>query len=244
MELAKALDQFAVRLMEWSLQAFIRELDEGCPLLSLVGLNNYSVAGFVSWVGTLSAAEREAFARAQIRYAHEHAAMLCGVPLTKEERDYWNHKFYMGVTTHKDLLPPFINADYRLPTFKPVNPDNCLNILLSSLSPALGKAVRRKSKVYAWRQIGDWKLISEFTFSRREMDLCVEYQFVRKDGSPVIGHGGLFPRNPFMFYGVWATVVDVPSEADNEPMAKAMATVAAHFAAQADPLFAGLNIKD
>jgi hypothetical protein len=245
MQLSAAQDAFAVRLYDWSARDLTREMDEDFPLLSSVGLNNYTIAAFVSWVRTMRVDQRGALAAALIRRIHEHAAALRGEALTREERDWWNNEFYNNVTLHKDSLPPFSSLDETLPSFRPVDPDACLDTLVQSVTPVLGNISRRKSSVSAWRRIADWKLITEFTFSRRERDLRFEYQFVRKDGARVIGHGGPYPRNLFMMYGVWTeTSVEVPSQADSEPMARAIAKLAEHFAGQAGPLFAGLGIGD
>jgi hypothetical protein len=94
------------------------------------------------------------------------------------------------------------------------------------------------------RHFGDWKIITLFTFYRRDRELELEYQFVRKDGHPVIGHDSSFPRNPFWFYGVVNTTVDILSPSDSELMAKAIAKIAARFVTKAEPLFDGLGVRD
>jgi len=245
MNLNEAQNTFAVRLYEWSLRDFLRELESGCPLMSMVGLNNYHVAGFVAWTKTLSLADRQALANALVRYAHEHAASLKGEALTEQEAKRWNKPFYEQSTIHMHQLPPLTSADRTLPTFQPVNPDHCLDALAASISPVLGKPRRRRSSVHCTRKFGGWKIATEFTFLRRDENLRFEYQFVRKDGAPIIGHSCVpFPphRTLFFFYGVSMTSVVVPSEQDSEPMAKVMAKLAEYFVSQAEPLFEGLGL--
>ena len=248
MDLKAAEDTFAVRLYEWSLQDCERELVSDCPLLSMVGLNNRSVAGFVAWVRTLSTAERRSFANARVRYAHEHAARLKGEALTVAEVSQCNELFSHNVGVYREQMPPLASADWRLPTFQPVKPDSCLDVLVASISPVLGKPSRRgRSTIRCIRNFGDWKIITEFIFSRTDKDLRFEYQFVRKDGTPIMGHSQEpFPphRTLFFFWGIWDTSVQVPSQLDSEPMAKLMAKLADYFVCQAEPLFAGLGMKD
>src|SRR6266404_3854008 len=88
MELKQAENTFAVRLYEWSFRDFVRELEEGCPLLSTLGLNNRYVAAFVSWNETLSLRERYAVARGLTRSIHKNAVRLKGEIITDEDR-YW-----------------------------------------------------------------------------------------------------------------------------------------------------------
>ena len=247
MDLKSAEDTFAVRLYEWSLQDCLRELHSDCPLLSMVGLNNRSVAGFVAWVKTLSTGERESLGNALVRKAHPHAATLKGEALSQEEEKRWNELVYHEERIHEHQLPPLATADWRLPTFRPVNPDHCLNVLAASVSPVLGKPHRRYSSVYCTHRVGDWRIVTNFIFVRRDQYLLFEYQFVRKDGAPIKTHSlAPFPphRTLFFFWGVNFTSVVVASEQDSEPMAKVMAKLAEYFVCQAEPLFAGLGMKD
>ena len=244
MNLKEAQDTFAVRLYRWSLRDFLREINEGCPLLSLVGLNDRLVAAFVSWVKAMSQADREIVAQALPRLAHEHATALLGEALSEKERHFWNMKSHREKELRMHELPPLTTGDQSLPGFRPVNPDRCLDALVSCLAPVLGRVSRRKSAVFATRKVGDWKIITEFTFRRGDRELFFEYQFVRKDGTRFIGLGGPFPRTLFRFYGVSTTMVRVPSEADSSPMAGVIATLAEYFVSQADPLFVGLGMDD
>lgn len=244
MDLTTARNTFALRLYDWSLNDFRREIDQGCPLLSSVGLNNRHVTAFVAWVKDMPHDQRQILMRALVWRAHRNAAKLRGEAMSAAEEKSWNREFYLETSIRMHELPPLATADWRLPTFRPIDPDNCLGVLRSSLSPTLGRSARRKSKVCATKKIGDWKVISEFTFDRGDKELRLEYQFVRKDDRPIIGFSSPYPRNPFWFYGVSTTNVSTKSEADSQPMAQVMAKIAEHFVAQADPLFAGLGIND
>lgn len=244
MDLINAQNTFARRLYDWSLSDFRREINEGFPLLSSVGLNNRSVAAFVDWIREMHPDQQRILTRVLVWRAHKNAANLRGERMSKAEAESWNEEFYTEITTRMHRFPPLRTADRTLPTFKPVDTAECLKLLFSLLSPALGKPVCKKSGVFAAKMLGDWKIISEFTFDRGDTTLSLEYQFIRKDGRPIIGHDSPFPRNPFWFYGVTHTGVSVPSLADSEPMAKAMAKLAEHFVAHADPLFSGLGIND
>jgi hypothetical protein len=244
MDLATAQNTFAIRLYDWSLLDFSREINDGCPLLSSVGLNNRHVAAVVAWLNEVPFEQREFLARALVWQAHKYAAKLRGEAMSEAEEKGWNKEFYQEVTNRMRHLPPLATANCNVPGFKPVDPAQCLQALYSSLSPMLGEPTRRKSGVRVTKKIGDWELISEFTFYRRDRELRLEYQFVRKDGRPIIGHESPFPRNPFWFYGVSDTNVAVPSQADSEAMAKVMARLAEHFVSQADALFSGLGISD
>lgn len=245
MDLTTAQNRFAVRLYEWSQRDFIRELQEGCPLVSLLGLNNRRMAAFVTWNETLSSAERKAMAIALTRSCHENAARLKG-EISSDAETKWNQTFYERTTGFMEQLPPLETANRNNSDYRPVNPDACLDTLLQSLSPVMGKVSRQKSKVICKRQVGDWKIVTEFTFSRRDEMLFFEYQFIRKDGVPIRGHPaqGPFPRTMLLFYGLYNSSVSVPSAADSEPMAKAIAKLAEYFVSQADPLFEGLGVND
>jgi hypothetical protein len=48
MDLTEAQNTFALRLYEWSQHDFLRELEAGCPLLSLIGQHNRRIGGLVS----------------------------------------------------------------------------------------------------------------------------------------------------------------------------------------------------
>lgn len=244
MNLTEAQNLFSVRLYEWSQRDFLREINEGCPLLSLVGLNNRYVAAFVAWVKDMLPDQQQILARALVWRAHRHAAKLLGQAMSEAEEKGWNKEFHREITTRMHRLPPLVTADWRLPSFRPIDSDQFLDRLIYSLSSILGKPVRRKSKICVTKKIHDWKIISEFTFYKGDKELWLEYQFVRKDGKPIIGHDSPFPRNPFWFYGVSTTYVVARSEADSDPMAKVIAKISEHFVAQADPLFAGLGISD
>jgi hypothetical protein len=245
-DLSKAQNVFSVRLYDWSRNDFLRELEEGCPLLRTVGLNNRFIAGFVAWNEILNLTQRHDVATALTRRCHERAVQLKGERLTEQDQR-WLKTCYEESTRCKEALPPLATADKDDPNFRPVDPDACLETLVSSLPPVLGKHVRRKSGVVCMREFGDWRISTEFTFRRRDEELCFEYQFVRKDGAPVrTGHPaqGPFPRTMLLFYGLYHSVVVVPSLADSLPMARAMANLAAYFVATAEPLFGGLGILD
>jgi hypothetical protein len=244
MDLSTAIDAFALRLYDWSLTDLLRELAEGCPLMSLVGLNNRYVAAFVSLVRTLSPEERANWARMLTRRTHERAATLRGEALGRQEQRDWDMNFHQEVSMRIESLPPLTTFDQGLFSFKPVEPNHCLESLGRYLSPILGTPKRRKLRIDATRKLGDWKLITEFTFYKPDRFLFFEYQFVREDGQRTIGHDSPFPRDLFMFYGLTKTSVVVPSQADSEPMAQAMAKLAEHFVAQAEALFSGLGLND
>lgn len=90
MDLKEAQDTFAVRLYEWSLRDFRREMASGCPLLSMVGLTNRPVAAFVTWARGLVPGERQTLANALVRKARAHAAGLRGETLSPEAEQRWN----------------------------------------------------------------------------------------------------------------------------------------------------------
>ncbi len=246
MDLTTAQNRFAMRLYDWSQRDFIRELQEGCPLLSLLGLNNRYVAAFVAWNDTLSSTQQKALAIALTRYCHENAMRLKGEILSEVE-EKWRQTVYEQTFHFKEYLPPLVTADRNRPEYQPVDPDACLDTLTKSLSPLMGRISRRKSKVLCTRVIADWKIVTDFTFLRRDKMLFFEYQFIRKDGVPIkYGHPaqGPFPRTMLLFYGLSNSSVLVPSNTDSEPMAKALAKLAEYFVTQAGPLFDGLGIND
>src|SRR4051812_5000013 len=93
MDLETAQNTFAVRLYEWSQRDFVRELEEGCPLISSLGLNQRWMAAFVEWNETLSSPERKALVIALTRLCHENAARLKGeVPSAADK--HWNQMSY------------------------------------------------------------------------------------------------------------------------------------------------------
>jgi hypothetical protein len=242
MNLAEAMDVFVLRLYDWSLRDFSRELRLDCPLLSSVGLNNRTIAAFVMWANRLTMEERFSLARALVKLDHQKPSVLRCETFTEEDK-MWYYRTSEQMRT-SDRMPPLATADVSSPTFRDVNPDECLDAIIAALPPVMGRASRRKSAIHCTRKVGDWKLISEFTFGRRDKELSLEFQFVRKDGTRIIGHDSSFPRSPFAFYGVYSTILQVPSQQDSEPMAKVMVKLAEHFVSQADPLFEGLNIDD
>lgn len=247
MNLSDAHNVFAIRLYEWSQHDLLRELEADCPLLSLVGLNNRRVAAFVEWNKTLSTDQRLALSKSLTALCHENARRLKGETIT-ETIERWKDIEYRQTSHYMGILPPLKTSDRTLPTFRPIDPDACLYCLSTFVSPAvLGEPSRRKSMVRCARKIGDWKLITDFTFERRAKNLCCTFQFVRRDNKsevpPVENGPHPFPRSLFLFYGVYnRTVVGAESQADSEPMARGMVKLAEHFVAQADPLFAGLGI--
>ena len=246
MNLIEAQNAFAVRLYEWSQHDLLRELDTGCPLLSLIGQHNRRMGGLVSWNKTLSSVERKRLAIALTLLAHENARHLKQEGISGEV-DWWKEQKYIQTTIHMDKLPPLRTSDKSLPTFQPLDVEGCLDILIGSLSPVLGKASRRRSSIRCLRPIGDWKIITEFTYERWRKNLTCVHQFIRKDDktkipTPEIGPQP-FPRSLLLMWGVYnRTLVGVESRADSEPMAKAMAKFAEHFVSQAEPLFSGLGI--
>jgi hypothetical protein len=246
MDLTTAQNNFAIRLYEWSQRDFIRELEEGCPLLSTLGLNNRDMAAFVAWNETLSSKERRSLAIALTRRCHENAARIKGEVLTEEDKA-WHRASYRETRVHLERLPPLPTAERLDPEFRAVDPDHCLDALMGCLSPIMGKASRRHSKVLCTLHLRDWKIITDFTFLRRDQFLNFEYQFIRKDGAPIkTGHPaqGPFPRTMLAFYGLYHSLVRVPSEKDSEPMARVMARLAEYFVARAAPLFEGLGVDD
>lgn len=248
MELQAAQNIVAVRLYEWSRRDFLRELEEGCPLLSAIGLNDRRLAAFVLWNETLSSGQRHALVIALTKKCHENAARIRGEVLTEQDR-YWNQALYehTWAGVQDELVPPLLTAYREGPDFQPLDPDACVRQLAASISPVMGKVSWRQSKVLCTKKIGDWKILTEFTLSRREETLSFEYQFIRKDGTRARNTHpaqGLFPRTLLFFFGLGFTTVQVSSRIDGERMAKLMPKLAEHFVRQADPLFDGLGIND
>lgn len=247
MDLATAQNIFAVRLYEWSQRDFYRELEEGCPLLSTLGLNERSMAAFVAWNETLSTPQRKALAIALTRRCHENARKLKGEVLTKSDEDWYRIRYEKITFYRENLVPALISADKYRPGFRALDPDECLDSLAGYLSPIMGKPTRKWSKVICTRRLGDWRIVTEFRFLRRDQFLNFEYQFIRKDGVPINNSHpaqGPFPRTLLLFYGLSDSKVTVPSAEDSDLMARVMAKLAEYFVAQADPLFAGLGIND
>lgn len=247
MELTEAQNIFAIRLYEWSQRDFIRELEEGCPLVSTLGLNNRDMAAFVAWNESLSSQQRKSLAIALTRRHHENARKLKGETLTETDEKWYGVRYVQITNYREQVIPPLVSADRRRPDFRPVNPDQCLDLLQGYLSPVMGRISRRKSKIVCTRKLNDWRIVTEYTFLRKDKFLSFEYQFIRKDGGPVMNTHvaqGPFPRTMLMFYGLYTSSVGVPSEKDSEPMAKVMARLAEYFVAKADPLFEGLGIAD
>jgi hypothetical protein len=246
MDLATAQDTFAVRLYEWSRRDFLRELQEGCPLMSTLGLNNRHVAAFVAWNETLSSSERRALALALTRRFHENAVRLKAEVLSEADKA-WGRVVYEQTFLFMEKLPPLPTAERVDPDFKPVNPGRCLDTLTECLSPEMGRRRRLRSGVVCTRKLGEWKIVTEFTFLRRNTELSFVYQFIRKDGDRVTEPHpaqGPFPRTMLLFYGISNSSVTVPSEKDSDPMANAIAKLAEYFVVRAEPLFAGLGAND
>jgi hypothetical protein len=248
MDLASAKNVFAVRLYEWSQRDFLRELEEGCPLLSSMGLNDRGAAAFVMWNEALSSPQRKALVIALTKYCHGNARRLKGETMTEED-NLWKKALYLHTWPgyQEEHVPPLLTAFPESPGFQRLDPEGCLDVLAASISPVMGMASRHKSKVICSKWIGDWKIVTEFTLVRREEKLTFVYDFIRRDGGPTTeSHPaqGPFPRTLLFFFGLGFTTVHVPSLIDGERMAKVMAKLAEYFVAQADPLFDGLGIKD
>jgi hypothetical protein len=248
-ELVTAQNIFAVRLYEWSRLDFIHELEEGCPLLSSIGLNDRSIAAFVMWNETLTFSQRRSLAVALTKRSHENAARLKQEVLTEEDK-CWAKALY-DHTWHgfqEEHVPPLLTAFRGDPCFQPLDPEICLNTLVSSLSPTMGTVSRRGLKVISKKWIGDWKVLTEFTLSLPDEQLSFVYQFIRKDGlaAAVKPHParGPFPRTLLLFYGLGFTTVQVPSKIDGQRMATVISKLAEHFVGQAGALFEGLGIND
>jgi len=243
-DLQRALAILSLRLYEWSTGDFLRELSTGCPLLSRVGQHNRRVGGFISWVRTLPADARDSMARSLLRRAHEEAAALKEETVTQMDRN-WYQKFYEQTTIHMEALPPLVTADPNLPTFEDANPDECLDLLFSSLPSTMGSASRRRSAVRCSRRIGEWTLATDFTFLRRDRYLAFEHEIRRKDQPLVWGIDAPFARASLLFfYGISESAVVVGSRADSALMAPAMVRLADHFVSQADSLFAAIGVAD
>src|SRR5689334_4287196 len=125
-----------MRLYEWSQKDFLRELEEGCPLLSRIGLNDRRVAAFVIWNETLSRNQRRALVLALTRHCHENAARLKGQVMTEEDK-YWNQALYENTWAgvQDERVPPLLTAYRESPDFRPLDADACLRELAASLSP-------------------------------------------------------------------------------------------------------------
>jgi hypothetical protein len=245
MELNEAINTLAVRLYEWSVRDFLREMSSDCPLLSTIGHNQRRIGAFISWNKTLTAADRWQLATAIPLMFHNNARNIMEKPIT-ENIQQWAEEFYEQTTAHLENIPPLLSADRGSSSFHPASSDSIFATLRFNVSPCLGEIELHRDALSCKRKINDWNVITEFSYARRESNLMFEYQFVRTDGAAVLEPGyGPFPRNLCAFYGIWPhTVVAVPSREDCEPMAKAMANLAEHFVSQADPLFTGLGLKD
>jgi hypothetical protein len=242
-KLLEAVDTFAVRLYDWSVTDLIRDLNAGCPQIALVGLNNRRLAAFTAWNEMLSARERKSLASALTRRAHERAARVKGEVITEEDR-FWFQANYEQTSIFMEQLPPLAYSDQTLSTFKPIDPSQCLDVIQKCISPTLGSFRRRQSSLLCTRVFNDWKVITEFNFRRRDRELSFEYQFIRSDGLPILEITPSIPRSLFMFYGIYASTVQVPSQYHGQPMAEAMVKLAEYFLEHADGLFAGLGISD
>jgi hypothetical protein len=233
MELEQAKIELRARIHNWAQQDFLREVEEGFPLLSLIRLHHRSVGAFILWSNSLTLTERYEMARA----------------LTKVPDDLKWHKLRMdNMTSHLRLVPPLTNADKTHPGYQPIDPDNCLDNVTNLLSPFWTNKSRKKSSVTCSRKVGDWKLVTEFQFWRGRNALEYRHFFFRKDHMPP--HFSWFATRFVLaddllkLYGIHAAKINVPSMADSKPMAEAMVKFAEHFALASEPLFAGLGAED
>ena len=249
MNLDLALNALSVRLCDWSQARFYNEMACGCPLLSLVGLNNRRIAAFVVWSQTLSKDEQREFADSLVLFEHWYASQYRKIAITEKMR-YWRKQIYEQTSARMPHLPPLATSDTAAASYRHIDPNACLDHVVRLSPPIFGKVVRSKSAVKCVHVIGDWKFITHFTFQRRAKDLDCTFQFIRKDDKhnyvvPELPGKDMFPRNIFSLFGVYNhTVVAVESEADAEPMAKALVKLAECLAEDAASLFSGLGIDD
>lgn len=236
----------AVRIYEWSRRDLFRELQEGCPLLSSLGLNNRFIAAFVKWNETLSAKERKALAIALTKSCHENAVRLKGEAISTADIA-WKEAVYFKTRELMEDLPPLATANREASDFECRNPDRCLSAVTTELSQVAGKTRRLLWKVQWSTHLADWKILTEFFFHKGSDQLSFEYHFIRSDGrlaeKPHPAQGPM-PRTMLFFYGLGHSFVWVISRVDEKPMAKVITKLARYFVAQAGPLFEGLGIND
>ena len=245
MDLINAMDVFAMRLYKWAQDDFLREMESGCALLSLIAKNNPSVGGFVSWNKTLSTSDRKCVAKALTRMTHPNAAQLKGEGFYDETRR-WTELCYQYKSNYQHNYFYLATADRSASTFRPLDVNSCLDQIVFLLSNKKEKTIRSKSRVRWSCKVDDWKIITDFIFEKRRERLCFKCQIVRKDGDLIKESGfGPFPRDLLSLYGIYnGTMAMVPSQADSEPMASAMVQLAVHFVSHAEELLVGLGVND
>ena len=245
MELTEAINTFAVRLYEWSQRDFLREMEAGCPMLSLIAQNYPSVGGFVSWNKMLSTSDRARVAKAFTLRTQPNAARL-KIEVTSDETRKWGELFYEHESNFLHNVFYMATADRSASSYRALDVDSLLDKIVALLLGRQEKVTRNRSGVRWVRKNGDWKTLTEFKFERRRERLSFNSQFIRKDGGLIIESGfGPYPRDLLSLYGIYnSTVVMVPSQADSEPMAKAMTKIAIYFVSHAEPFLEGLGIDD
>jgi hypothetical protein len=245
MQIEKALAILVARIYEWSSADFIRELENNCPLLTLIATHNRHVGAFISWAKTLSLEDRRRMAKAMITLYHENARVIKGESITEEVAE-WGEKFYDETTARFVDQPPLPTADSTSPSFVPATVDAVIGCLRNKVSQKFGLAQVWKSRLRCSIFVNDWNILTEFGYAEEEHNLAFEYQFVRKDWTPIFqDERGPFPRNLLSMYGLYPhCVVAVPSIDDIEPMTTAMVRLAEQFVSQSSHIFIGIGMKD
>jgi hypothetical protein len=248
MELAQATNQVLIRLYEWSLRDFKRELDERGPLLSLIKDHNRTIGGLLLWLPGLSAEERQKLVSASVKLGHHAAIQIAGDTITNDERVTRSKLYPYKAAFYAHFIPPLVTADKADPNFQELDPRACTRELRDILPVEFGKQRARRNGVVCTKWIGDWQLATEFGIrsSWSYKYLTYVHRLRRRDGPPVLGHHSK-PR-PFsllFLYGLFAnTEVSLPSAADGSPMSDAMIKFAAHFLRDSERIVDGLGIND
>src|SRR5579864_661648 len=107
MDLNESVNILAVRLYDWAVRDFTRELEQNCPLLSLIADYNRNVAAFTSWNDDLSTDERRLVAITMTLMFHNNARNLLEKAVTPE-MEHWAEQFYEQTTTRLDAMPPLL----------------------------------------------------------------------------------------------------------------------------------------
>ena len=246
MDSAEATNTLSLRLYEWSSTDLCRELESGCPLLKQIGLNYRSVAALVKWNERMSSAERKKLAMPlPLRMRNDAFRQDAGFsPLSFKQ---WNQWYLQNINQIEDLeLPASPTAEGVDPAFRKVIPERCLDVLRLALTPMLGSTSRQHSSIVCKRGIGDWKIVTKFTFRRRDQTLAMDCHVGRKDGLLIRGEDRpvLMPTTLFQFYGIGDTTLQVPSVTDGERVPSVMVKLAEHFMVRAPEFFEGLGIAD
>lgn len=233
--------EWQIRLYHWAMQDFLREADEGFPILKRIK-NRHLMFHVLPALESLDTEKQKRLISALVKKAHFYVVWLIyGEDLTPEEKSIY--RWYKETTkqlSHDESLLYQKVLDGKLNIR--VKRKKLAEEIKKLLGPVLGDYYEPFEDDWKiWRYsttVGNWTLNTELDVEGDYVQLRYRHQISPKGVSLVLPMGGI---SIFDWYGIRGLQWDLLMDEDIEDTAQVMAWLCSHFLEACEELLDGLE---